>query len=256
MNILLSEWKSFDAAEKKELSVIEYEIGYLEYMLGNTDESAKVLFDGARHAEEAGDPVGKLINSFCAYNSLYQGRKLSIHEAGNVFEQHRVKMIEQEALKPREQRVIGWLLNIAYRLFEIACEEGNERKAQKFAEEVQRNELVQRNKNDVNFRLTQKNVAARLATVKSDWEDALRNWASFLDIDLPGLEKYIEQDLVEFHRISPEQTLCYREAGTALRQLGHVDIACRIWQRGLECPGDAGNKFYKTDIQTLMQQYC
>lgn len=254
LSSLLVEWKEFDATEKKELSIIEYEIGYMGYLLGDADESAKVLFDGARHAEEMGDTIGKIINSFCGYNSLYQGRKMSTENAKTFFNQYLAEMLEQNALKPREPRVVGWLFTMSHRLFEIACEENDEQMAEKYGEDVLRNELVQRGKNDLTYRLIRKSDAARLATVKSDWSEALRNWATFLHLELHGFQECIEQDLVDFHHTRPEQALCYREAGTVLRRLGENDQARRVWTRGLECPDDAGNKFFKEDIRTLLRQ--
>lgn len=251
---LLEEWSEFDPQEIKELSVIDYEIGYLDYLRGDIQSSADALFRGAKLAEQAGDPVGQLINSFNAYHSLYQGRQISLDEAEREFRRHLEELIDQTRRHPNDARTGSWRRTICHRLFGLACERGDRKAAENYLTEARRGGLTPRGDPDPAFVFVRSCLEGRWEFLCGNDEAALRQWAAFLDVRLPGLEKFRNDKVHQIHRDRYEQALFYRDAGRIYLRRDQPELARQLFLRGLRLRADKGNTFFQADIRQLMRE--
>ena len=252
---LIGEWEDFDPQELKEVAVIHYEIGYLDYLRGEISSSAEALFRGAELAEQAGDPVGQLINSFNAYHSLYQGRRISLDDADQEFRKHLRQLIELARNHPEDARCGSWRRSICQRLFVLACEREDPQAAETFLADANRGGLTSRGDPDPAYVFVRCCNEGRLALARDHHDAALRHWATFLDVELPGLEQFRDENVREIHLARFEQAAFYLLAGRTYLFRGESEIANRLFARGLKLCADKGNTFFHEDIRQLMKEH-
>lgn len=250
LRALGDEWRSFDASEVQELSILEYEIGYSALLQGKIEVAATTFFEGAKHAAEADDRVGQIINSFNGYYSQFHGRTLGAREAKRVFEKHYQDLLDE----PRQKRVDAWLSTIQHRLFEVVCALNDAESATQFAVRLRADDYLRSFPEDVHLRFTAHKVLALAAVVRREMRNALHQFAAFLDFDR-GKWGPSEADLRRsIHDGWDELAICYREAGIALWELGASHSARAVWERGLYLPANSGNTFYQADIRQLLAE--
>ena len=109
---------------------------------GEAIEPSRLLFEAAKHAENAGDHIGSTINAACGYHVQRLGRLIDPLKAKVELQLLRAELEKQT----RGPRVDAWLLNIDMDLFQTACALNDCEAARHYASLALRGEMMRRGK--------------------------------------------------------------------------------------------------------------
>jgi len=218
----------------KEISQIEYEIAYIDFLRGELESAASVFHKSAHHASKAGEKVREWISTCVEYRVRFLNDpskasefKQKLADARNYF--------EKAKSDPNAKR---WLMNVTAHLFEIAFAEQDDEMAKQCLQGLESDPWMRSYQNQ----RTLMPYKARLAMLEGNWCSAVKLFKDYLEID-PVVFDFKREGLARD----------FLDYGTALAKADLLQEAIETWQRGLNCPNDMGNKIWKDKIHLLLK---
>lgn len=235
-----------------DLSKLEYEQGYIEFLLGHYESSVKLFGDSAISSEKADDPVGVEIGKFRMTHTKVFANTTHLEDARKemILSFNRLSELLEEGYNA--SRCGNWMFNIEGRLFDLAIELHNVEDAEEYFSRFLEHPSTQDNlaSDAPNSRtlLNKFSREGRLNYIRGAYDEALGNFAAFLEVDLSqwgAKDDRITVDLEDVQEVSRD----YLYAGRCLRQKGLEAQAERAFEGGLAQNPHNANHYFQDKIR-------
>lgn len=229
--------------ELKVLSLAKYQAGYVHFLRDHLDSAIRLMRESADCGARSPDEVGAWISRCVLARFEWLSGATSSDEAREVLGQARGVFERHASHDPRARR---WRVhNVEGQLLGIAFAEGDARRARQAWEAIVQDAWEASIDRDTSALWN----SARLAMLEGRWDAAIRD---FVSIPKGAAEPWLDLDRETHGDRTEALSEYYLEFGTALRAAGSSADAQRAWQRGLECPDEAGNLIWKRKIRERM----
>lgn len=240
----------------QDLSKLEYEQGYIEFLKGNYERSVDYFEKSAENALKAEDLAGAEVGKFRVAHTRVFAQNIDLQDAYTAYMTHLENLLAlyQKTASPLAK---SFIMNIRGRLLELAVDMGNVEEAElrysQFLEDDRAKELEPGSQNRDNHMRLKLSYEGSVLFLKQDYETALKQYALFLDVDL---SEWGEQDVgvVESQRNSQENARDYLYAGQCLLALDMKEKAKEVFDQGMSLDPIKANHFYQSRIDLLLDQ--
>jgi len=270
-----------DSLQLEEFSRIEYDLGYIHFLIGEAEIAIKYFDRSISHAQKADNIVGewitRCIKMRCAFlYDLANDKEFekTLKKAKNIFN-------KEAQSDPTAKR---WLMNIASHLFEVTFYQNQKNGFSKHGYKTFFIKLVRvvikilpkfgtvsKNVNDalIQFEFLNqdewlkifarenhfKPFEARIYMMKEQWSDAMSCFESYLPQTKQELEKFLERVGTDGRNIGYEGlSRDYLDYGKVFQKAGQPEKAKELWTLGLVCPVEHGNSPWHKKIRVLMDK--
>jgi len=242
-------WTALENRDSKELSIIEYELGYIEFLANNFAAAEDHYTESIRRAETAGDEIGALISAQTRTHARFRGGLVSPETAKQEIASNLASLRQ---VSEGQSRAENWVWNALAQLFEFELELGNVVQARRLLEEdVLRHPAFVRSETDPRYQILFNKYHAQLFLAEGDPRKALGYWGKFLELGDYTTEE--AKELAETASSEQELSKQYYDAGRALIAIGNSKSACQVWRRGLAESDEVGNRRFKDQIRAMMR---
>lgn len=240
----------------RDITVLEYESGYVEFMEGNFQEAAYFFRKSSHNAGIDSDEIGFEIGRVhFVFNSFLSGN-LAIETA----REETINCLERFSYlynKTQDPRAKGEAFNTANRVFEYSivmgdAKDANERLNYMISSDYISEEIGLDHPQRSSRMKIKLSLEGRLNYVEKKYKIALECFAAFLDHDFGTWGK---RDLTINTAAIPVIGLAreYLFAGRSFLALGNQKSATEIFERGLQLEPRNANKWYQDDIRKELE---
>ncbi|MCY7297379.1 ATP-binding protein [Alteromonas sp. a30] len=232
----------------KELSILFYELGYSNYVLGNFETSITHYEQGEHFARIADDGVGIYISKYEIYHAQFMGGLKEAHSSYSLMIDclRSISDFYRKGIEVARSRY--WIFNIQQRAVIIATVLEDVTEAELRFEHAFHTgdfylELSKDNPTPSWLRMYN-SAKAGICYLNGDYEGALKFLSTFLNC---GLDKFgaHEPDMLDTSLYVEESSRSYYYAGLALKKIGQNDLAASVLKLGLNKPVYLGNYFFQ-----------
>lgn len=245
----------------KRLSKIEFEMGYIEFLLCHFDDAVKYFNKSSETALKDNDTVGSEIGNFRVIHTQYVGGMLEAPEArermlkSNDSFYTMASRFNKNGNESEATRCRNWVFNIEGRLFGIAINESNvedaERYYKSFMSEQSTQNLLSSDPVDPGRMILKLSKNGRLSYIKNNFQESLSFFSQYLNASLSEFGA-ANIELVDHASGIQEITRDYLFAGKALLALGNKEKAKEVFEAGMKLNPDDGNRTFQIKMEMLL----
>ncbi|MCR9261211.1 MAG: hypothetical protein NXH95_15925 [Pseudomonadaceae bacterium] len=248
-----------DEITHRDIDMLEYEQGFVEFMSGNFDASTKHFQRSAKHAQLGANSVGVEVANFrCTHNAVFS-RELDFEKAKSLMTEHLAKMEHLSKEFPENGLAKSFVYNIKGRLFETSIELGDYEDALRRYSQVREDETTQAglNAKDKHKVAAVENklgsMQACLSMVSGQHSKALGQFAEFLEVEV--LEAWGPTDKFRASLVhkTQESARDFLFAGSCLLELAKKEAAVQVFSAGLDLETQRTNLFYQHRIREQLE---
>lgn len=247
------------------LSKVEFEIGYIDFLICEFDEAIQAFEKSAQSSLKANDHAREEIANFRVIHTQYvagvllakQAHELMVASRDRFYalsKQYRDKGNDTEA-----SRCDNWVYNVQGRLFDVVSNDGNIELSEKyytsFLNDSSTIDLLSQDPPEITRMIEKLSKEGRVAYVKENYQEALESFSQYLQSE-PLLEYgQPEKDYAEYAHTSSLQELSrdYLFAGKSLIALDKSDASRQVLADGKKIDSKNGNLVFHRKIDELLK---
>lgn len=221
--------------QSAELSRVEYDLGYIDYLDGNLDEAAHRVMKSAQTARRSGNEVGYCISACVAANIDWL---IGMRQGDGAAATRRMHKVLNASIKVFESRKFEdttserWVMNVYAHRFNLAYRAGDLAQACKLASLLETDPWLKGFGDDVSV----ERCSARLNLLEGQY--------------LEGAKRLEALALKRLKKSNAEEALAedFMDAGFGYRLAGNEPMAQKMWDMAKQLPKSYGNHYWQTVI--------